>query len=99
MGLFYTSFNTAVINAYTASPNLYNNFESFLDSKEIKKLYKEYQVDEGSLHWALNINEIFTTLKEKPAKYEEKIRKPLDSNFADWVNDDHSYLIPKKDKK
>lgn len=94
MGLYYTSFIKKLKTEFLKQTK---PLEEFLGSDDVKAIYEEYQVAEDSLHWALNIEQLFKELDVIPLKYLERIRKPLDDNFHDWKNDDIAYL--KNNKK
>jgi hypothetical protein len=85
MGLFYNMFIRELKKAYKESK--FKTFESFLLSKNVKKIYKEFNVGEGSLHWALNVEKAFEELQEVPVKLKDKINEPLEANARDWAND------------
>ncbi len=97
MGLYYNAFIERIKLEYKKSSNM--TLEDFLITKKAQKIYKEFDVSEGSLTWALNLSKIFEDLDQKPRILKESINKTLNDNFKEWENDDFSYLIKKDPDK
>jgi hypothetical protein len=94
MGLFYNAFINETIKAFKEQSC---PFEEFLQTQKMKDIMTKYDILEGSLNWALNVDKIFEDLKIEPVIYKERISKLLQDNANDWINSDMSYLDKYKD--
>lgn len=78
MGLYYQSFLKEMKKEYNKQNT---DVESFLKSKEVNNIYNEYEVGEGSVHWALNIVEFYRENNIHPTKTYDKAEECLNDDL------------------
>lgn len=92
MGLYYHSFLKKLKKSFDKQSL---DVESFLKSKEVNEIFKEFDIEEGTLQWALNITEFYNENEIKETEYFNKASGTLDK----FLENDNRELIPSIDKK
>jgi len=92
MGLYYHSFLKKLKKSFDKQRL---DVESFFNSKEVKKIFKEFDIEEETLQWALNITEFYNKNEIKETEYFNKASIALDK----FLEDDNWELPPSINKK
>lgn len=78
MGLYYRAFLKSMTEAFSQNNQ---NVEEFLKSKKVQNIYDEFEIGEGSIHWALNMTEFFRQVKINDSKTLIKAKEILKEEY------------------
>lgn len=92
MGLYYHSFLKKLKKSFDKQRL---DVESFFKSKEVNEIFKEFDIEEGKLQWALNITEFYNENEIKETEYFHKANSSLNK----FLEDDNWELPPSFGKK
>lgn len=83
MGIYYKAFINKLVESYS-----YEDFDVFLESDKVKKLYEEFKVTEGNLYWAVNIEKFADEVDVKSSHKLTIAKQILDENLSAWENNE-----------